>query len=89
MACNSKPTKASRFAITLTNRLDESLQVIKTLSEVLISNATYKNGAAGEDHPPQIDLLREEGIQTAIKLISDMSRRDMHELASELDIPHE
>jgi hypothetical protein len=86
-ARNSEPVKASRFAITLTNRLDESLQAVKTLSEVLINNGTYKNG--GSTNPPQIDLLREEGIQTAIKLISDMSRRDMHELASEMDIPHE
>ncbi|UEH06693.1 hypothetical protein [Pseudomonas sp. HN8-3] len=89
VARDSTPAKASRFAITLTNRLDKSLQAIKSLSETLINNGTYKNGAAGGDHPPQIDLLREEGIQTAIKLISDMSRRDMHELASELDIPHE
>lgn len=87
VARDSNPAKASRFAITLTNRLDESLQAVKTLSEVLINNCSYKNG--GSVHPPQIDLLREEGIQTAIKLISDMSRRDMHELASELDIPHE
>ena len=82
-------SKPSKFAITLANRLDESLLTISALSKILINNGTYKNEASGADNPPQIDLLGEEGIHTAIKIIVDMAHRDMCELATDLDIPYE
>lgn len=82
-------TKPSAFAITLANRLDVSLQAISALSRTLINNGTYKEESSGCDNPPQIDLIGEEGIQSAIKLIAEMAHRDMCELATDLDIPYE
>lgn len=82
-------SKPSKFATTLANRLDESLLVICALSKILINNGTYKNEGSGADNPPQIDLIGEDGIQSAIKLIAEMAHRDMCELATDLDIPYE
>ncbi|MBN2987315.1 hypothetical protein [Pseudomonas lactucae] len=41
--CNSKPTKASRFAITLTNRLDESLEKVQRAQDG--NSRTLRNDA--------------------------------------------
>ncbi|NMY06361.1 hypothetical protein HBO12_25730 [Pseudomonas sp. WS 5059] len=82
-------SKPSRFAATLANRLDESLLAICALSKILIHNGTYKNEASGADNPPQLDLIGEDGIQNAIKLIAEMAHRDMCELSTDLDIPYE
>lgn len=81
--------KPSKFAITLANRLDESLLAICALSKVLLNNGTYKDETPGADQQQQIDLRGEEGVQRAIKIIAEMAYRDMCELTSDLDIPHE
>lgn len=80
--------KPSSFAVTLANRLEQSLLALSTLSEILINNGGYK-GDADDVNPAQINDFGEAGIQSAIKLIADMAHRDMCELATDLDIPHE
>ncbi|WP_339451593.1 hypothetical protein [Pseudomonas sp. JAI120] len=80
VARNSEPVKFSKFAVTLVNRIEESLQSICALS---------KNWPATGEILPLAGLTGEEGIQSAIKLVSGMALRDMYELLSEVDISHE
>lgn len=79
----------SKFATTLANRLDVSLLAISALSQILINNGGYKGEPDDIDIPPQICDFGEAGIQSAIKLIAEMAHRDMCELATDLDVPHE
>lgn len=78
--------RPSLYVRDLVDRLDFSLLTVTQLSQILMDNGSYK-GASDLDETPQIDDLGESAIQSAIHLIADMARRDLHELVSDLEIP--